>query len=98
MDRGGAFRRSVNWILLKFVLQTCVSVILPTERGSNNHKTKDRTMTIFKGTKSECIKLMLSLEEVHGRIFWVISMDDAAGTYELQTSEEMGEKLQQATK
>lgn len=45
MDRGGAFRRSMNWILLLFVLQTCHGVILPTERGSNNHKTKDRTMT-----------------------------------------------------
>ena len=44
-------------------------------------------MTILRGTKGECIRQMLALEAVHGRIFWVVSMDDAVGTYELQVSE-----------
>lgn len=44
-------------------------------------------MTILRGTKGECIRKMIELEATHGRIFWVVSMDDAAGTYELQVSE-----------
>jgi hypothetical protein len=50
-------------------------------------------MTILRGTKGECIRQMMALEAVHGRIFWVISMDDAAGTYELQVSEAEASKF-----
>ena len=44
-------------------------------------------MTILRGTKSECVRKMLALEVEHGRIFWVVSMDDFAGTYELHVSD-----------
>ena len=53
-------------------------------------------MTILRGTKSECIKQMLVLEVEHGDIFWVVSMDDAAGTYELQVSESHASKFKPA--
>ncbi len=51
-------------------------------------------MTILRGTKGECIRQMLALESVHGRIFWVVSMDDAAGTYELQVSESYASRFE----
>lgn len=50
-------------------------------------------MLVYRGTKAECIRKMLELEAVYGRNFWVVSMDDAAGTYALEASEEIAGKL-----
>jgi hypothetical protein len=44
-------------------------------------------MILLTGTKAECIKEMLRLEELHGRQFWVTSLDDTDGTYQLEASE-----------
>ena len=49
--------------------------------------------TILSGTKPECIRKMLELEQIHGREFWVISMDDSVGTYQLETSDKIAETL-----
>lgn len=44
-------------------------------------------MVILRGTKGECIRKMLELEETYGRIFRVISLDNFAHEYELHVSE-----------
>jgi hypothetical protein len=44
-------------------------------------------MILLTGTKADCIKKMLELESVHGRKFWVVSLDDSEGNYQLESDD-----------
>jgi hypothetical protein len=44
-------------------------------------------MILMTGTKADCIKKMLELESVHGRKFWVVSLDDSEGNYQLESDD-----------
>jgi len=52
-------------------------------------------MPILRASKAECIRKMLELEAIHGRIFWVTSMDDIASTYELEVENKHSHKFEE---
>jgi hypothetical protein len=52
-------------------------------------------MPILKASKAQCIRKMIELEAIHGRIFWIISMDDIASTCELEVESKHAHKFEQ---